>query len=268
MRRRNVPCSPCGSGSSDCGCCPPKSIKKINNIEPDDNGKFEVRAGTNVTITDITNGIEISSAGSVEDVVKTVNGELPDQNGDVTVDTGVMTVNGVSPDADGEVTITAGSNITITPDAGTNSIEISASGGDKQWTLYNDKDWSVFVSNGVTTEDLYIYISGLLGNTVLSGETFIPKGTLVNSATPNVDIQQSRSDGGGPRITIGNIPAQNYLSSGTTCYYTTSYINTVKNGSGADEVINVNYESPSTSQMAKIISESDTNLGVRLYRRV
>ena len=61
--------------------------------------------------------------------VQSVNGELPDQNGNVTVDTGVMTVNGVSPDADGEVTITAGSNITITPDAGTNSIEISAEGG-------------------------------------------------------------------------------------------------------------------------------------------
>ena len=125
MRRRNVPCSPCGSGSSDCGCCPPKSIKKINNIEPDDNGKFEVRAGTNVTITDITNGIEISSAGSVEDVVKTVNG--------------------VSPDADGEVTITAGSNITITPDAGTNSIEISASGGTPQAVapIYIDNDGKI-----------------------------------------------------------------------------------------------------------------------------
>ena len=282
MRRRDVPCSPCGSGSSSgCGCCSLKeklavlwdrtigSILKINNVTPDGDGKFEIKAGSNVTISEISNGIEISATGgSAEDAVKSVNGELPDQNGDVTIDTGVMTVNGVSPDADGEVTITAGSNITITPDAETNSIEISASGGDKQWTLYNDKDWSVFVSNGVTTEDLYIYISGLLGNTVLSGETFIPKGTLVNSATPNVDIQQSRSDGGGPRITIGNIPAQNYLSSGTTCYYTTSYINTVKNGSGADEVINVNYESPSTSQMAKIISESDTNLGVRLYRRV
>ena len=118
MRRRNVPCSPCGSGSSDCGCCPPKSIKKINNIEPDDNGKFEVRAGTNVTITDITNGIEISSAGSVEDVVKTVNGVSPDADGDVTVDTGLMSIEVASegtvlPDANGKIEILVGANMDI-----------------------------------------------------------------------------------------------------------------------------------------------------------
>ena len=118
MRRRDVPCSPCGSGSSDCGCCPPKSIKKINNIEPDDNGKFEVRAGTNVTITDITNGIEISSAGSVEDVVKTVNGVSPDADGDVTVDTGLMSIEVASegtvlPDANGKIEILVGANMDI-----------------------------------------------------------------------------------------------------------------------------------------------------------
>ena len=174
-RRKGVPC---GCGADPCGCSPKNHcVKAINNVSPDPNGDFAIEAGQNVTITETEYGIEISSTGgSAEDVVKSVNGELPDQNGNVTVDTGVMTVNGVSPDADGEVTITAGSNITITPDAGTNSIEISAEGGSpeavapiyidgdgkiaiKGWELVTFTDWSVFRNaNGEATEDLLLYI--------------------------------------------------------------------------------------------------------------
>ena len=103
MRRRNVPCSPCGSGSSSgCGCCSLKeklavlwdrtigSILKINDMTPDGDGKFEIRAGSNVTITDISNGIEISASASANDTVKSVEiqGEgtvLPDANGKITI---------------------------------------------------------------------------------------------------------------------------------------------------------------------------------------
>lgn len=103
MRRRNVPCSPCGSGSSSgCGCCSLKeklavlwdrtigSILKINDMTPDGDGKFEIRAGSNVTITDISNGIEISASASANDMVKSVEiqGEgtvLPDANGKITI---------------------------------------------------------------------------------------------------------------------------------------------------------------------------------------
>jgi hypothetical protein len=40
--------------------------------------------------------------------VKTVNGQSPDSNGNVTVDTGVKTVNGQSPDSNGNVTVDTG----------------------------------------------------------------------------------------------------------------------------------------------------------------
>ena len=131
MRRRDVPCSPCGSGSSSgCGCCSLKeklavlwdrtigSILKINNVTPDGDGKFEIKAGSNVTISEISNGIEISSAGSVEDVVKTVNGVSPDADGDVTVDTGLMSIEVASegtvlPDANGKIEILVGANMDI-----------------------------------------------------------------------------------------------------------------------------------------------------------
>ena len=178
-RRKGVPC---GCGADPCGCSPKNHcVKAINNVSPDPNGDFAIEAGQNVTITETEYGIEIAATGgSSEDAVKSVNGELPDADGDVTIDTGVMTVNGVSADADGEVTITAGSNITITPDAETNSIEIEASvptvdavapiyiDGDgkialKNWSLYTGgTDWRVFreIVDGYSTitEDLLIIL--------------------------------------------------------------------------------------------------------------
>ena len=259
MRRRNVPCSPCGSGSSDCGCCPPKSIKKINNIEPDDNGKFEVRAGTNVTITDITNGIEISSAGSVEDVVKTVNG--------------------VSPDADGEVTITAGSNITITPDAGTNSIEISASGGSlsadapleivndtiklKGWTLYTNTDWSGFVSGGITTEDLYI----VSNDDIAIGETFVPKGTIISSDLPRFDAI-AYNISGTPTLRVCIASLAQLVGSGSQVVFSGLRLNVALQASSGG-TIDENIIIGSTALSSNVTKRTalDNNKGIRLFTR-
>ena len=259
MRRRNVPCSPCGSGSSDCGCCPPKSIKKINNIEPDDNGKFEVRAGTNVTITDITNGIEISSAGSVEDVVKTVNG--------------------VSPDADGEVTITAGSNITITPDAGTNSIEISASGGTpqavapiyidndgkialKDWHIVTYTDWSGFLdSNNCATEDLYVLIYGPTSN--IYGDGYLPKGLNINVGSLDITRYDSSSPQG---VRNGYIAYSNIFTATLTVNAVTYGITGDKSGSGANETITVATGS-ATTVLAKRTTITYNDEGIRLLVR-
>ena len=211
MRRRNVPCSPCGSGSSDCGCCPPKSIKKINNIEPDDNGKFEVRAGTNVTITDITNGIEIASAGSVEDVVKTVNG--------------------VSPDADGDFTITAGStNITIT--ATVNGVEIDASIPDKEWHAVNDNQWARFRdANNKAVTDLLINIYN--SNYPYAGDLYIPKGMDVTRFA--IDIQEHLST----RLALYNINAGTILGNGSSVYVYGSYVSIQESGSGIDAIATI-----------------------------
>ena len=110
MRRRNVPCSPCGSGSSGCGCCSLKeklavlwdrtigSILKINNVTPDGDGKFEIKAGSNVTISEISNGIEISASASVDDVVKSIE---------------IASEGTVLPDADGNIEILVGTNMDI-----------------------------------------------------------------------------------------------------------------------------------------------------------
>lgn len=257
MRRRNVPCSPCGSGSSGCGCCPPKSIKKINNIEPDDNGKFEVRAGSNVTITDITNGIEISSVGSAEDVVKTVNG--------------------VSPDADGEVTITAGSNITITPDAATNSIEIEASvptvdaaapiyiDGDgkiaiKGWTLVTDKNWLRYAPSRIAITDMYLVCYN--GSTdYLFGETFIPKGSNINGF--RLDLETLTS--GNVNIKVACIDVYNIINDNASISnILVASVNVYTTGSDINEHMvastTTNYRS-----LNKIFTE--TGMGIKLYVR-
>ena len=290
MRRRNVPCSPCGSGSSSgCGCCSLKeklavlwdrtigSILKINNVTPDGEGKFEIKAGSNVSISEISNGIEISATGgSAEDVVKSVNGELPDQDGDVTVDTGVMTVNGVSPDADGEVTITAGSNITITPDAGTNSIEISAEGGSpeavapiyidgdgkiaiKGWELVTFTDWSVFRNaNGEATEDLLLYIWG----TYSSDDIFIPKGVKISN------LQLNSAQGTGSNIYVSALAwnASYPFNNGTTVQMTAIATGTSTSGSGANQIFMITTGTVNEN-LNKITSPSSTSPGVRLFRR-
>ena len=256
MRRRNVPCSPCGSGSSDCGCCPPKSIKKINNIEPDDNGKFEVRAGTNVTITDITNGIEISTAGS-EDMVKTLNG--------------------VSPDADGEVTITAGSNITITPDAGTNSIEISAEGGSpeavspiyidqdgkialKGWTLVADKNWLRYAPSRIANTDMYLVCYN--GSTdSLFGETFIPKGADI--AGFRLDLETMTS--GNVNIKVTCIDVYNIINDNASISnISVASVNVNTTGSGINERM-VATTTTNNKTFNKVFTE--TGSGIKLYVR-
>ena len=74
MRRRNVPCSPCGGGSGcNTGCCSLKdklailwdrtigSILKINNVTPDGDGNFAINEGENIRILPDGNGIEISA---------------------------------------------------------------------------------------------------------------------------------------------------------------------------------------------------------------
>ena len=172
--------------------------------------------------------------------VQSVNGELPDQDGDVTVDTGVLTVNGVSPDADGEVTITAGSNITITPDADTNSIEISAS-VPSDWNLYNSTDWTnLFDANGKSKYNMiiavYLYSAGI----TRQGFIYVPKqadfkyaGTqFVMPAIPFVE--SADREGSFLRLQpadYSNIMTATYL---TLWFSKTDY---TKTGSGADEVI-------------------------------
>ena len=98
MRRRNVPCSPCGGGSGcNTGCCSLKdklailwdrtigSILKINNVTPDGDGNFEIRAGTNIDVDPVGNGIEVSLKEPIDqdvtmDADLVVNGDII-QNG-------------------------------------------------------------------------------------------------------------------------------------------------------------------------------------------
>ena len=275
-RRKGVPC---GCGADPCGCSPKNHcVKAINNVSPDPNGDFAIEAGQNVTITETEYGIEISATGgSAEDAVKSVNGELPDQNGDVTVDTGVMTVNGVSPDADGEVTITAGSNITITPDAGTNSIEISAEGGSpeavapiyidgdgkiaiKGWTLVSDKNWLRYAPSRIALTDMYLVCYN--GSTdYLFGETFIPKGSNINGF--RLDLETLTT--GSVNIKVTCIDVYNIINDNASISNViVASVNVYTTGSGIDERM---VASTTTNYRAfnKIFTE--TGMGIKLYVR-
>ena len=218
--------------------------------------------------------------------VQSVNGELPDQNGNVTVDTGVMTVNGVSPDADGEVTITAGSNITITPDAGTNSIEISAEGGSltatspiqivngdislKGWIRYTDADWTIFVdSNNLITEDLLVtFYKDYGGNGNYGGNIVIPKGCPKKSVGYSFSAMNGST--GSERIYEWKISDGALFNNQTmVAYLIQGYLGLQTNGSGINQTIGVNMSTPSyLGAIPKIISATDNGAeGIRLYRR-
>ena len=211
--------------------------------------------------------------------VQSVNGELPDQDGDVTVDTGVLTVNGVSPDADGEVTITAGSNITITPDADTNSIEISASGGSlsadapleivndtiklKGWTLYTNTDWSGFVSGGITTEDLYIVSNH--DNAI--GETFVPKGTIISSDLPRFDAI-AYNISGTPTLRVCIAPLAQLVGSGSQVAFSGLRLDVALQASSGG-TIDENIIIGSTALSSNVTKRTalDNNKGIRLFTR-
>lgn len=127
--RRGVP-------KNDCSCCKSlaekvrelweraaNAIKTINGVQADGANNFDILPGAGIQVNPRANGIEIVATGAApQDVVKSVNGETPDEDGNVAIDTGLLTVNTIAPDADGEFSISAGSGIQI--NAGDNGIEI------------------------------------------------------------------------------------------------------------------------------------------------
>lgn len=261
-RRKGVPC---GCDADPCGCSPKNHcVKAINNVSPDPNGDFGIAAGENVTITETEYGIEIaaSGGGSAEDAVKSVNGELPDQDGDVTVDTGIMNVNGVSADADGEVTITAGNNITITPDADTNSIEISATVVAPQgFTLVPDKLWTRYAVNNIAQTDLYIIVYG--GTPTLYGETFVPKGMDVRYIA--LDLQATNAPYADYKYaTVSNTPVSNILNDSTSMinFGYKSLIYRDNSSSTIDSYFSIDFTSGNSSMHKSITIDT---IGIKLF---
>lgn len=256
-------------------------LHSINGVQGDGNGDVKILAGQNVQIVNdqVHGEITISATGgSAEDVVKSVNGELPDQDGAVTVDTGVMTVNGVSPDADGEVTITAGSNITITPDADTNSIEISASGGTleavapiyidndgkinlEEWELVTSTDWSQYMDgNECATEDLLISIYKY--NT-FGDDAMIPKGAHLPHFSAN-SASGWQSYTGIIAMTLFSYVDFFRYNNPSQSYYLVRLGFSVA-GSGINQKMNYNIDRTSES-IVKQTTATNTD-GIRLYVR-
>lgn len=171
----------------------------------------------------------------ISDAVLSVNGQLPDQDGEVTVDVGVKTVNTIAPDSDGDFTISAGTNVTITPT--TNGVEIEAEGGSpeaidpiyidadgkiafKGWTQVSGYQWAYLKEDNQTTTDILLYIGSW------RRVVYIPKGTATNqylyedSANMNQGIY---TDSANIRIMkigyqLGDIISNSYSMSNNVAY--------------------------------------------------
>ena len=247
-------------------------LHSINGVPGDGNGDVKILAGQNVQIVNdqVHNEITISAAAPA-DIVKSVNGDLPDQDGDVTVDTGVMTVNGdlpdatgdvtvdtgvmtinsVTPDADGEITITAGSNITITPDAVNNSIEIAAAGGGstEEWTLVTTANWSSYLNGRVALRDMLLTIKG----TYIYDDCLVPKGTDVYTIGCN-----SITGSTGHIYYVPMTFHYGLLFTNTGSPFGMPYIDYQIGGSGTSQ----------TEYLNKITDPSSISDGIRLYIKV
>ena len=212
-------------------------LHSINGVPGDGNGDVKILAGQNVQIVNdqVHNEITISATGgSAEDVVKSVNGELPDQDGDVVIDTGVMTVNSVSPDSDGEITITAGSNITITPDADTNSIEIAASGGGP-WTEDTTYHWAYLVDgNGKTTKEIIIWKQP--GSNYSEEMVYIPKGITVSGYTIMMEYLHIDGTIGISKVDLANLLID-FVSQWSNVTIIQSTMSTYQSGNGIDQIV-------------------------------
>lgn len=94
-------------------------VKKVSDIEPDENGNVNLGENflepTDITTVGIVVGTDYKGEKTVcspnhkhnvKDIVgaiKTVNGNIPDENGNVVVEAGIKTVNNIQPDAAGNV---------------------------------------------------------------------------------------------------------------------------------------------------------------------
>lgn len=187
--------------------------------------------------------------------VQSVNNELPDEDGNVTIDTGVMTVNGVSPDADGEVTITAGSNITITPDAGTNSIEISAS-GNAEWVEDTTYKWAYLLDNGETTKEILIW-KRQSGTNYSEEMVYIPEGTPASGYSVLMEYLHIDGTIGVTKVTLSNL-LMDFTSGSSSVTTSQSTISTYQSGNGIDQKV---YVTKNFSQIS--ISANNFHIYVR-----
>lgn len=94
-------------------------VKSVNNIEPDENGNVDLDENfleaSDITTPGIVVGTDYKDkytvcspnhkhkVKDVEGAVKTVNGNPPDEDGNVVVEAGVRSVNDIEPDEDGNV---------------------------------------------------------------------------------------------------------------------------------------------------------------------
>lgn len=197
---------------------------------------------------------------------------------------GIRTVNQIQPDADGEFSITAGTGIQI--NAGTNGIEIeNTSQGAvytgvspievnadneislKDWVLYEDNDWSIFVSNYELTEDIAISWSVNLSNFYSqSGYTIIPKGTSIFAATISKELYtvQNSSLTNTSRIGAFVIDLTTLFTNQSTVSGYAEIISMYQSGSGINEVFKI---STVTSTNNIMIKNSTLRPYINLYRR-
>ena len=167
--RRGVP-------KNDCSCCKSlaekvrelweraaNAIKTINGVQADGANNFDILPGAGIQVNPRANGIEIVATGAMPE------------------DDGIKTINYVQPDEDGDFILRGGTGVDIEEiedEEGINGLEISCTveaptyaAGDgieieddtislKDWYVYTQQDWSVFVTDDKVNEDvILVYMS-------------------------------------------------------------------------------------------------------------
>lgn len=276
--RRGVP-------KNDCSCCKSlaekvrelweraaNAIKTINGVQADGVNNFDILPGAGIQVNPRANGIEIVATGaSPEGLVQSVNGETPDEDGNVEIDTGLLTVNTIAPDADGEFSITAGSGIQI--NAGDNGIEIeNTSQGAvytgiapiqisadneislKDFTLADNTQWRTnYVGSDLYTKyDILLQFRVPVYNNIYGDAyAFIPKGTYIYAA----GLVPIYTGGASDQLYIGIANLTNVIGDGAAVSgYMTMISSAAKSGSGINETISYSITGPTSSSLTRSTS--------------
>jgi len=187
-------------------------VNTINSINSDIFANFNITAGTNVTVTPIVNGVEISSSGGGGGGITSINNSTPAGSdftltagtgiaittlaaGDIEISQSVAAVteiNGLFPSA-GSMTIAVGAGLTITGSGNTITLDSAGASGTPgfEYVATGTLNYSVVQGTSAITAPYSVYVSGTSPHQICTVQIDTSSTSTVSGAFPTITAQMS-----------------------------------------------------------------------------